>query len=520
MLPHLSAFTLLFVAISFAGFADTAEAQAKADPKAKPAAKVAAEPATPEVAAKVLDLRKFPVMEGAKLGNHRTLAMLMYSAKGTPKDAYAFQKQNLEKLGFKELPGGYSDAMNQSGRFTKDGFLVQVSIYTQDGEANVTVINGGNVLLEKLPVPPGATPFHPEAMPGTYLVDAKVADVTAACRKLLLDAGWERYGQHGETSDESSMECFKRNAIMLQAWVSTAPAQGNKTMLRYSTELFSVDLPAPPEIADPRYTDFQKTLNYDAPLDQEDAIIKFYQERMPKLGWKATTEKPIGDDVKKTKFLIFRNAAKELLSLDLTQFTDIVRVKLSHLTAEELAAEEAKAKEAAKLAKEKEEHSNRKVKVVLTLPPGAGKLEQDSQSLFEFTMKSGSGPKALGALRDQLVKDGWKEEKGAKLDKNTGDIDLKKDEFRIGLSYFDTGITDCEIRVSGPKNIVFEPAASKEKPPVEPTKPGKKPKPSVPGLPELPPGVDLPDDVGDLIKNTLKEAEGAVPPPPKTKPKR
>ena len=40
-------------------------------------------------------------------------------------------------------------------------------------------------------MPQGVKPFHPESMPGAYLTDAKVADEAAACRKLLLAAGWE-----------------------------------------------------------------------------------------------------------------------------------------------------------------------------------------------------------------------------------------------------------------------------------------------------------------------------------------
>src|SRR6185436_3033024 len=46
------------------------------------------EAATPEAAAKVLDLRTIPLMEGAKVGSFRTLGMLMYEAKGTPKVAF------------------------------------------------------------------------------------------------------------------------------------------------------------------------------------------------------------------------------------------------------------------------------------------------------------------------------------------------------------------------------------------------------------------------------------------------
>src|SRR6185436_8009254 len=103
------------------------------------------------------------------------------------------------------------------------------------------------------------------------------------------------------------------------------------------TELMSADLPAPPDVADPRYDDTNRKLDFDAPQDQTAAIIAFYQQRLPKQGWKATSEKPITDDIKKTQFLIFRNPQKELLALDLAQYTGIVRVRLTHQTEAELA---------------------------------------------------------------------------------------------------------------------------------------------------------------------------------------
>ena len=103
-----------------------AAAEKPAAAATKPAAKLA-EPATAEEAAKVLDLRTIPIMEGAKTRSERTLGLLMYEAKGTPKAAFEFHRQQLVKLGFKELPGGYSDKTSSSGNFTKDGFRVSLS---------------------------------------------------------------------------------------------------------------------------------------------------------------------------------------------------------------------------------------------------------------------------------------------------------------------------------------------------------------------------------------------------------
>ena len=483
-----------------------------------------AEPATVEAAMRVLDLRTFPVIEGAKVSGNRTLGMLMYEVKGTPKAAMEFQRQQLLKRGFKELPGGYADENTQTAQFLNNGFHVAVSASARVGDAekqggsSVSLVNDGNVAVDKLPVPPGVKPFYPAAYQASYTTAEKPAEVAAACRKLLLAAGWEPYGQNDPTAGdaESSMQHFKRNAIKLTSWVSTTPAEGGKTLIRYNTELLSADLPAPPDVADPRYTDFQKTLRFDAPQDQTAAIVEFYQQRLPKLGWKATTDRPVTDDEKKSQFLIFRNAQKELLSLDLAQFTDIVRVKLLHQTAAELAAEEQRFKEQLERQKEELARKNRSVKIAVPLPPGAENVEHSEENLIEFTLPSGNGPAALTRFRDHFRKAGWQEEEGTMLEKNTGNLELTKDDVALSCSYFDTELTPVEIRITAAKNVVLDPIASKEKPPLakgKPAKdkPGKKPGSPIPGLPELPPGVELPDDVNELLQKALKEAEQAKP---------
>lgn len=501
------------------------KAAAKQPVAKKPAAAQVkqASPATVEAATKVLDLRTFPLLEGAKVGGQRTLGMLMYEAKATPKAAVEFQRKELLKRGFKELPGGYSGEGTETADFTKEGFRVRTSASAtgdpaKAGWSSVSVVNDGNVALDKLPTPPGVKPFPFGSATAAYTTDAKVAETAAACRKLLIAAGWVPYGQ-GDTnaSDaDSQMHYYKQNAIYLLAWVSTLPAQKGKTLIRYSTELLQADLPAPPEVEDPGYTDSLKRITFDLPKERTEAVLAFYQERLPKQGWQATTDKPVVDDRTRKQFLIFRNAQKELLSLDLQQFTDIVRVELKHQTAAELAAEEQRFKEQAALAKAEAEKKNRKIDVAVPLPAGAAKLEQENDNLFEFTLASGSGPAALTAFRDHFVKEGWKEQEGTELEENTGRLGMKKDEVRLHFSYFDTGLTDAEIRVSGPKNLVLKPILSKEKPaskekPVVKTKPTQKPKPTIPGLPELP-GVELPDDVADVLKKALEEAEGLKPP--------
>ena len=507
-----------------------AAAEKPAAAATKPAAKLA-EPATAEEAAKVLDLRTIPIMEGAKTRSERTLGLLMYEAKGTPKAAFEFHRQQLVKLGFKELPGGYSDKTSSSGNFTKDGFRVSLSAGeisgdpTKAGWSNVTLGNGGNVALDKLPVPPGVKPFHPRADEASYTTDAKPAETAAACRKLLLAAGWEPYGEMAplKSNPDMTMQYFKRNNIKLLSWVITMEAEGRKTtLIRYNAELLSVDLPAPADATDPRYTDHQKRLWFESPEDQTDAIFAFYQERLPKQGWKATTEKPIADDRKKTKFLVYRNPQKDMLSLDTVRYSGKVGVTLTHQTAAEVAEGERLAKAQAEVEKQRLAAINKKVNVAVPLPANAKKIDEQEAHMYEFRLATGSGPKELTALREHFLKEGWTEGKGREFDETSGIVLLTKGFARLTLSYWSLGVSGgVDIKVEGTKNVVLEPVSAKDKlaadkpaadePTDEPLKPVKK-KPAIPGLP---PGIELPDEVKDLLKKALEEPgdekEGAGP---------
>src|SRR5882724_11813387 len=61
-------------------------------------------PATVEQAAKVLDLSKFPLMDGAKPLETPQVANLFYLATGDVKTAFEFNRKALVAQGWKELP--------------------------------------------------------------------------------------------------------------------------------------------------------------------------------------------------------------------------------------------------------------------------------------------------------------------------------------------------------------------------------------------------------------------------------
>ena len=474
------------------------------------------EPATVEAAARLLDLRTFPVMDGATESGRRTLGMLMYDAKGDAKTAFDFQRKQFSQRGWKELKGGYQDATNASGQFTKDGYTVAVSTSGAVGEpekkgwSHVTIINHGNISTSSLPVPKGVKPFYSLGGETSYLTESKVAETAAVCRELLLAAGWEPYGAAGADTD-SPMLYFKRNAIQVMAWISTAPAQGNKTTIRYSTTLLSADLPVPPTAPDPRYNDTDNTLRYDWPDEDASPVFTFYQKRLLAMGWKPTTERPVVNDMGKTQFLIFRNALGDMISLDLERFSGIQRVKVQNWTAKEVAELDRLAKEAQERKRQEMAKKNIKTKLEVPLPARAAKIEQDNEARFEFTLATGGGPVAFRAFREHFGKADWTEEEGTRAEANTGSMQFKKGEATLRFSYFDTGLTDAEITVAGSLGLVLEPKPVVDTAPADdvPKTAKKRGLADLPGMPKLPPGVELPDmpEVGDLLKG-LQAGEG------------
>ena len=477
------------------------------------------EPATVEAAVKVLDLRAFPMMDGARIRTSKTLGMVMYDAKGTPAEAFEFQRTHLTKVGWKELPGGYRDVSNASGQFTKSGYGVTVSTHgatgdsTKEGLSNVTLVNHGNVDTSTLPVPPGVKPFFALGGAHSYLTEANVPETATACRELLIAAGWEPYGS-ASNDPQLPMMYFKRNAIRIMAWISTAPAQNNKTIIQYSADLLSADLPIPPRTPDPRYTDSDKTLRYDWPSEDRDEVIDFYQKKLPELGWTATTERPITDDSHGIATLVYRNPQKDTLTLDLRKFTGGTRVKLEHFTLAQVEELDRKAGELAERNRQEMAKKKIAIHVDVPLPAGAGEVEQDSERSFEFTVTTNGGPAAFQAFREHFSKSDWTEEDGTRTGRISGSMTFTKDGESIRLNYFDfdTAITDAEISVHGSDRLVLTPQASSEKMPrVAGAKPPGKESSlaDLPGMPPLPPGVKLPQMSEDIEKDLtrLKEAD-------------
>ncbi|MBC7815945.1 MAG: hypothetical protein IAG10_03495, partial [Planctomycetaceae bacterium] len=455
---------------------------------AEDSAKVAA---TVEETIKVLDLRTFTLPEGAVVESSRTVGEVSYETKADPKKAFQIQQQQFVKLGWKELPGSMAEAEYGTGQFQKSNYVVSVSTTNsgKPGVSRVSIFNMGNVRASKLPVVKGAKSLFANETSAMYSTDMKLADAIETTRKLLIDAGWEPYGEAGNTTENMQL-MFKRNAIQISAFIGVAPAQGGKTSIQMSTLQLSADIPAPANAKQLNYTDMHKTLRFES-SDKYDNIAKFYQQSLAKKGWKPTTENLItaSDNFKRqTGMQVFRNAAKDIITLDLEPQLDHALVKVSHLTAEEYAEVERKAKEAAqKLVAEREKAATKsaakkpmpadgtpsfedlanqaianalngkdakaakgsKDKVGIPIPEKAKKVSQTGDNVLQIKVAAGKGQAAAEFIRDQLVAADWKVDDDADIDDTSGNVTFKKGSQQITLTFVDTKLADVNLMVIG-----------------------------------------------------------------------
>jgi hypothetical protein len=409
-------------------------------------------PATVEQAAKILDLSTFPLMDGAKSAESRHVANASYVAPGDAKKALEFYRKTFVAQGWKELPNSSITGESASAMFSRDGFVVSLSVIPyEQSSVSIMLQNLGNVKPGKLPVPPGAKPVYQGDSTAMYETDAAVPATAEACRSAFVAQGWVPYG----TAGDSAM--FKQNANLATVTVSSAPARGGKTIIQYSNQLISADIPAPPNVEDLRYVDQPPELTF--AMANQDAIVDFYRKTLATAGWKSTMDKMV--DVDGGPTMIFRNPAKEMIRLSMPYVLgDKLGVSVRFQSAAEIAeldrrikeeapklraAAEAKAAKEAKEAAELAER-NKVPKVAVTLPADAKDVKQTKDSI-KFTIGKGKAKAAVESFRTQFRNAGWKEDV-ASIAAMAGTLLLSKEDQSVSITYSDTGFMPTEVSLS------------------------------------------------------------------------
>jgi len=427
----------------------------KGEAENTPSADAVKTPATLEQAAKVLDLSTFPLVEGAKPPESRQVANLTYLATGNVKSVFEFNRKTLLGQGWKELPKN-TNVTEQSATalFGRDGFIVTHSVSPAGGSGNLMVIlqNQGNVRPGQLPVPTGAKPVYVGEPTAMYSTDAAVPATAEACRNVFTAKGWVPFGTAGDTA------VFKQNAILATATVSSAPAQEGKTMIQYTTQQMSADIPAPPNVEDLRYSDEPPEVTFET-RENEGAIADFYRKALAGAGWKSTMDKMVDVDGKPT--MIFRNPGKDMLTLSIpSAYSGKLYTTVRFQSGAEIAERDRKIKEmaprlraaaeakAAKEAKEAAElaEKNKVPKVAVTLPAGAKDVKQTNDSI-KFTLDKGKAKAAIESFRNQFRDAGWKE-KVASIEGMAGTVLFSKEDQSVTITYSDTGFMPTEVSLS------------------------------------------------------------------------
>ena len=413
-------------------------------------------PATVAEAAKWLDLRTFPLIEGAKVsGERRQIGELHYDAPGPLQAAFDFQRKALEERGWQLLPDGRLDGENPMADFTQHGFLVSVSAndYSQTPDhVMVSIKNHGNVPPDTLPTPDGVEVLHSMGNSVAYTTTKDADETVDAVEQLLMAEGWQPYG------GGQSFRLYKQNAILLNANVMAHPAQPGKTFITYLTEQLSADIPVPPEVADPRYTDSMKRMHFDHEGIVPNEIAEFYNTELAKLGWKPTSE-PVGDD---PITVVYRNAGGEIMTLEMKLFSELTRVDVEHFTAAEVAALEALALEARELAQQEQsqreaaEAARMAAMIDVPVPSDATKVQQsDNARQVKFGVAAGAGEELFAAYIEHFEALGWESDITA-VTENFGIIEFEKDDFQLSFEFEDLGL-------GGPTKVSVESDAAQLK---------------------------------------------------------
>ena len=379
------------------------------------------------------------------------MANLSYLATGDVKTAFEFNRKALVGQGWKELPNSSVTDQSASAMFSRNGFVVYVSVTpTGDGSLSVRLQNQGNVKPGKLPVPPNAKPVYVGDSTAMYATEAAVAATADACRNLFVAQGWVPYGDAGDSA------MFKQNANLVTATVSSAPAQGGKTMIQYSNQLISADIPAPPNVEDLRYVDEPPELTFAAA--NQDAVVDFYRKTLATSGWKSTMDHTVDVDEKPT--MIFRNpgeryadpsghrrAARQAPFLGSFSKRGGNRRARSQNKRGGSQAARRRGSESSEERPPSWPKGTRCRKSPVTLPADA-KVVKQTKDEIKFTVGKGKAKAAVESLRTQFREAGWKEDV-ASVTGMSGVVSVSKEGGPSAtITYTDTGFLPTELSVS------------------------------------------------------------------------
>ena len=268
--------------------------------------------ATVAQAVALLNLRTLAMPDNATaMGQLEAGSVNLQVAQGVA-DVADFYRSLLSDQGWQEAEGGYVDDTTAALYFTQDGFAVSLSAGDMgDGNSTVSLLHHGNINPSTLPQTTDAETGFAAPNMLMYFSPTSVADVARFVRTELADRGWHEYTRpNTATADDPNSQTFSfiQSGLELTAFISTAPAQDNKTAVQYTMLLLPLDMPLEPEAAAVEFDKSQPYLNYRTPTAL-DAVVEFYRQEMADLGWEELTD--VAVETPKQTSLTFANPTEE-----------------------------------------------------------------------------------------------------------------------------------------------------------------------------------------------------------------
>jgi hypothetical protein len=309
--------------------------------------KGSATPLSAREVARVIDLRTFPRMDGAKLeaSTLGPLAAVTYQAPGDVQKALDFHVKKLTDAGWQEHYTGEKRHIHKEGKSeyamitaTKQDFILSVHMEGEAGkdEVRVSVFSNGNFDTRTLPRTKdgeliGDSGTFPNYSHTIYTTAGTVEATEEFTRKELTAAGWQEFSDRlTDNSRVPGSLTLRNRAVRLGVYISKAEALGGKTSVQYSASVLSDDVPTTADAADVRVQDdheaFQLRFETGSSVQQ---VTDFYKKELPALGWKF--REGAGLVKADAAFLFFDAENKDRLVIDLSRKTAKTLVKVVHL---------------------------------------------------------------------------------------------------------------------------------------------------------------------------------------------
>ena len=408
---------------------------------------------TVQQAAQLLDLRQLAQPDQTTPVSRAEVGALNFNTPRKVSEVVDFYRSLLAEQGWQEMAGqGYADDTTATLYFTKAGFTVSLSA-SQMGEGNtsVTLLQHGNVDLGTLPQVADAEAGF--AAPNTliYLSPSSVVDVARFTRNELAAQGWHEYSPpNSATADSADLQTrtFIQNGLELTAYITTAPAQDNKTSVQYSVVLLPLDLPLASDAAQVQFDKTEPYLEYTS-ADSPANLADFYRQAMTGLGW---TELPDATVTAEQAAVGFANEPAELaLQFEATASGGQSRVTLSSFGSPamtDVSTDTGTAVEA-------DVSGSTAAMPDLPIPEDAQEVAYDPD-LAEISFTSPSDIASLVAFyRQGLAAQGWQEDKDYEVVADTfASIDFSQGEDTITLTLFDlNGSIQATVDVSSAPSL-------------------------------------------------------------------